>query len=108
MRTRSYRQLTEEERKIADAIWWVQARDLDDRIFYGENTELHAVQTMTSTGNSIGSWCFACRTASYKPEPFAPTPVCCDSQHKTKLYSQQQAKYLQSTQPLANRFAEEN
>ncbi|WP_444891790.1 hypothetical protein ACJJIE_00055 (plasmid) [Microbulbifer sp. TRSA001] len=102
---RSYRQLTEEERKIADTIWWVQARDLDDDLFQGKGAELFAVFDLMGQGNSIGRWCFACRTPSYKPEPFAPAPECCGSQHGIKLYSKEQAEYLQNTLPLAERLA---
>ncbi|WP_444905306.1 hypothetical protein ACJJIU_22320 (plasmid) [Microbulbifer sp. CnH-101-E] len=103
---RSYRQLTEEERKIADTIWWVQARDLDDDIFQGKGAELFAVFDLVGQGSSIGRWCFACRTASLKTEPFQSAPECCGSQHSIKLYSQQQAEHLQNTPPLAERLTQ--
>ncbi|WP_444886032.1 hypothetical protein [Microbulbifer sp. PSTR4-B] len=103
--SRSYRQLNSEERAIADGIWWVQARDLDDDLFQGRGAELFAVFDLAGQGNSIGRWCFTCRTASYKPEPFAPTPECCGSQHTVKLYSREQAQCLQNTPTLAERLA---
>lgn len=108
---RSYRQLSEEERKIADGIWWVQFRDLDDDLFYGEGETLYAMFDLQTTGQGIAWFCVDCRTVNrhYRDaEGMHRSGTCrCQTPRRIKVYTEKQAAYLEGAEPLAERFANE-
>ena len=106
---RSYRQLTPEERQAADAIWWVQARDLDEPLFHGVGPGLlYALFDLTNVGTGLGYFCTDCRTSTWKGEGEHTTPPCpCGSHNSIKLYNKAQAEHLETTPRLADRLAAE-
>ena len=105
---RSYRQLTPEERQAADAIWWVQARDLDDPVFHGEGAGLYAIYDWVAFGAGLGYFCASCRTSTWKEKGEHTTPLCpCGSNRRIKLYNRAQAQHLETTPTLAERLAAE-
>lgn len=105
---RSYRQLTEAERAVADRIWWVQARDLDEPLFLGEAEAVHAMFDVVNWGNGIGWFCTRCRTVTRKAPGEDSAPPCgCEAPPRIKLFNEAQAQHLQDTLPLAERLAAE-
>ena len=105
---RNYRQLSPEERATADTIWWVQARDLDDALFYGEGAGLYAMFDLDNSGSGLGYFCAGCRSSVWKEQGAHTTPPCgCSAPQRIKLHSRAQAQHLASTPTLADRLAME-